>query len=69
MASARTTFTLDEQLAEKARHLGVNVSAAARQGVADAVRAALAQADREAYLRRPEQADVFWTEVEARGQP
>jgi post-segregation antitoxin (ccd killing protein) len=69
MASARTTFTLDEQLAERARQLGVNVSAAARQGVADAVRAALVQADREAYLRQPEHADVFWTEVEAWGEP
>jgi post-segregation antitoxin (ccd killing protein) len=69
MASARTTFTLDEQLAERARQLGINVSAAARQGVADAVRAALAEADREAYLRQPEHADVFWTEVERWGEP
>jgi len=69
MASLRTTFTLDEELAERARRLGVNVSAAARQGVADAVRAALARSDREAYLRRPEHADTSWTEAEAWGQP
>lgn len=69
MASARTTFTLDEELAERARQLGVNVSAAARQGVADAVRAALERADREAYVRQPERADTFWTEVEAWGEP
>ena len=69
MASARTTFTLDEQLAERARQLGINVSAAARQGVADAVRAALAEADREAYLRQPEHVDVFWAEVEGWGEP
>ena len=69
MASTRTTFTLDEQLAERARQLGVNVSAAARQGVADAVRAALAQADREAYLKQPERTDAFWAEVEAWGEP
>lgn len=69
MASARTTFTLDEELAERARQLGVNISAAARQGVADAVRAALARADREAYLRQPEYVDTFWTEVEAWGEP
>ena len=69
MASARTTFTLDEELAERARALGVNVSAAARQGVADAVRAALARADRDAYLRQPERADPFWSEVEAWGEP
>ncbi len=69
MASARTTFTLDEELAERARALGVNVSAAARQGVADDVRAALARADRDAYLRQPERADPFWSEVEAWGEP
>ncbi len=68
MASVRTTFTLDEELAERARQLGVNVSAAARQGVADAVRAALARTDRQAYLRQPERADPLWTEVEAWGE-
>jgi post-segregation antitoxin (ccd killing protein) len=69
MASARTTFTLDEELAERARELGINVSAAARQGVADAVRAALARSDREAYLRHPERADPFWTDAEVWGEP
>lgn len=69
MASSRTTFTLDEDLAERARQLGINVSAAARQGVADAVRAALERADREAYLRQPERADTFWSEVAAWGEP
>ncbi|HLF99310.1 MAG TPA: type II toxin-antitoxin system CcdA family antitoxin [Acidimicrobiia bacterium] len=67
MASLRTTFTLDEELAERARQLGINVSAAARQGVTDAVRAALAEADRDAYQRHPERHDSFWTEVEAWG--
>jgi post-segregation antitoxin (ccd killing protein) len=69
MASSRTTFTLDEELAERARQLGVNISAAARQGVAEAVRAALSRSDREAYLRHPERADAFWTEAEAWGEP
>ena len=69
MACSRTTFTLDEALAERARALGVNVSAAARQGVADAVRAALTRADQDAYLRQPERADTFWTEAEAGGEP
>ena len=69
MASSRTTFTLDEALAERAHQLGVNISAAARQGVADAVRAALERSDREAYLRHPERADTFWTEAEAWGEP
>jgi post-segregation antitoxin (ccd killing protein) len=68
MASVRTTFTLDEALAERARELGVNVSAAARQGVADAVRAALTRSDREAYMRQPEGSDL-WAPVEAWGEP
>lgn len=68
MASLRTTFTLDDELAERARELEINVSAAARQGVADAVRAALARSDREAYKRHPERIDTFWTEAEAWGE-
>jgi post-segregation antitoxin (ccd killing protein) len=65
MASTRTTFTLDDVLADRARQLGINISAAAREGVAAAVRAALARADRAAYERRPERSDPFWTEAEA----
>lgn len=65
MASVRTTFTLDERMAERARELGVNISAAARDGVAAAVREALARSDREAYRRRPERPDPFWREAEA----
>jgi len=68
MASSRTTFTLDDELAERARQLGINISAAARQGVADAVRAAMARADREAYQRHPERPDSFWAEAEAWGE-
>ena len=67
MASSRTTFTLDDELAARARELGVNISAAAREGVASAVRAALTQSDRAAYQRHPEQTDSFWTEAEAWG--
>ena len=67
MAPSRTTFTLDDDLAERARQLGINISAAARQGVADAVRTALAQSDRAAYVRHPERVDEFWTEAEAWG--
>lgn len=69
MASTRTTFTLDQNLAEQARALGVNISSAARQGVCDAVRAALARSDREAYLRHPERLDALWVDVEAWGKP
>lgn len=67
MASTRTTFTLDGRLLEQARRLKVNISAAAREGVATAVRAALAESDRAAYRRMPEQADQFWDEAEAWG--
>lgn len=65
MASTRSTFTVDRALAEEARRRGVNISAAAREGVAAAVRAAMARADREAYRRRPERPDPFWSDVEA----
>lgn len=65
MASSRTTFTLDDELADRARQLGINISAAARQGVVEAVRAALAESDRQAYERHPERPDSFWTGAEA----
>lgn len=64
MASSRSTFTIDDELAERARKLGINVSAAARQGVADAVRAALAASDRDAYARHPEIGDDVWDDAE-----
>jgi post-segregation antitoxin (ccd killing protein) len=66
-STTRTTFTLDDALAEQARRLGVNISAAAREGVAAAVRSALAEADRAAYRRRPEKPDEFWIEAESWG--
>lgn len=56
---------MEESLAEEARRLGVNVSAAARAGVANAVRAALVQADRVAYQAEPEEVGGFWSEAEA----
>ncbi len=65
MASTRTTFTLDDGLAERARELNINVSGAARQGVADAVRKAVADSDRAAYERHPERPDPFWDEAQA----
>lgn len=68
MAGIRTTFTLSKDLAEQARRLGINVSAAARRGVAEAVRASLVQSDRAAYQRYPEQPDPFWTDAEAWGE-
>jgi post-segregation antitoxin (ccd killing protein) len=65
MATTRNTFTIDRALAERARRLKVNVSAAAREGVEAAVRAAMARADRDAYRRRPERPDPFWSDAEA----
>lgn len=65
MASVRTTVTLDDRLVARAHELGINISAAAREGVAAAVRAALNRSDREAYQRLPERPDPFWTEAEA----
>lgn len=65
MASTRSTFTIDRALAERARRLKVNVSAAAREGVEAAVKAAMARTDRDAYRRRPERPDPFWFDVEA----
>ena len=65
MASVRTTFTLDSELAERARQLSVNISAAARRGVTEAVRDALAEADRAAYEQMPERQDPFWEGGEA----
>ena len=65
MASTRTTFTLDDELAARARQLDVNISAAARQGVEAAVRAAFAASDRAAYVRVPEAKDSFWSDAEA----
>ena len=58
---------MDETLSEQARRLGVNVSAAAREGVAAAVLAARLEQDRAAYLEKPERIDEFWTAAEAWG--
>ena len=67
MATTRTTFTLDKELVAQAHRLSVNISAAAREGVADAVRRAMGEADRAAYLRVPETPDDFWDAAEAWG--
>lgn len=67
MATMRTTFTLDRELAEQAQRLRVNISAAARDGVSAAVRQALVEADRAAYERFPEEPDEFWDQAEAWG--
>ena len=63
----RTTFTLDKRLAERARQLDVNISAAAREGVAAAVKRAMGEADRAAYQRFPERPDDFWDDAQVWG--
>ena len=69
MATSRTTFTIEDELVQTARTLGINVSAAARDGVAAAVRAALVASDRAAYKRYPETSDEGWGDSEAWGLP
>ncbi len=59
---------MDDDLADDARRLGINISAAAREGVAAAVRTAQALADRAAYQRHPERADDGWADAEAWGE-
>jgi post-segregation antitoxin (ccd killing protein) len=68
MASSRTTFTLDDSLIERARELGINISAAARKGVTDAVRVALERSDRAAYEKAPESVDPSWANAERWGE-
>ena len=50
----RTTITLDDEVAELARKHEINISAAAREGVEEAIRRARDEADRRAYLEHPE---------------
>ncbi|MFV1991450.1 MAG: type II toxin-antitoxin system CcdA family antitoxin, partial [Acidimicrobiales bacterium] len=58
---------LDDALAKRARQLNINISAAAREGVAAAVRSTLAQSDHDAYERLPERSDGSWEASEAWG--
>ena len=67
MMSTRITFTLDNELAEMARQLNIDVAAAARDGVAAAVKRAMGLSDRAAYQRIPEEPDSSWAEAEAWG--
>ena len=48
-------------MAERARRLEINISAAARDGVAATVRETLAKADRAAYKKHPERSDALHT--------
>jgi post-segregation antitoxin (ccd killing protein) len=65
----RTTVVIEEQLVAEARELGINLSAAAREGLHRAVRRRRAELDRQAYQRQPEVADEAWDDAEAWGPP
>lgn len=67
MARTRITFALDRWLAEQARRLDIDISAAARAGVRAAIRGSLVESDRAAYERLPEEPDDCWDEAEVWG--
>lgn len=69
MASTRSSFTIDRDVAQRARRLKINVSEAAREGVEAAIRVAMARADQDAYRRQPERPDPFWSDIEAWTEP
>lgn len=64
----RTSVIFDDDLADQARELGINVSEAAREGLREAVRRRRAEHDREAYVAHPERADADWDDAEAWGE-
>jgi len=67
MKSKYRTFALDKELALQATRLGIDISRAARAGVAAAVRQAQAMADRDVYARQPERVESSWATAETWG--
>ena len=63
MASTRTTFTLDDDLATRARELNINISAAAPNAVPEAVTKAMTDSDRAAHPKPPQRLDPLWDEL------
>lgn len=63
----RTSVVFDDELADEARKLGINVSEAAREGLREAIRRRRAERDRDAYLAYPETEDTDWDDAEAWG--
>jgi post-segregation antitoxin (ccd killing protein) len=61
----RTSVIFDDELADEARELGINVSEAAREGLREAIRRRRAERDRDAYLAHPETEDADWDDTEA----
>jgi post-segregation antitoxin (ccd killing protein) len=67
--AVRTSVVIDDELAAEARRLGINLSAAAREGLRLAVQRRRAELDRQAYQLQPEAEDPAWEDAEAWGQP
>jgi post-segregation antitoxin (ccd killing protein) len=67
----RTSVVIDDELAAEARQLGINLSAAARDGLRRAVQRRRAELDRQAYQLQPEAEaeDPAWENAEAWCQP
>lgn len=63
----RTSVIFDDELADEARELGINVSEAARDGLRAAIRRRRAERDRDAYLTHPETEAADWDDAEAWG--
>lgn len=63
----RTSVVFDDELADQARELGINISEAAREGLREAIRRRRAERDRDAYLAHPETEDTNWDDAEAWG--
>ncbi len=63
----RTSVVFDDELADEARELGINLSEAAREGLREAIRRRRAERDRNAYLAHPETEDAGWDDAEAWG--
>jgi hypothetical protein len=63
--SVEVTVDVEPELLGLARQLGVDVADAARRGVEQTVRKAMAAADRKAYLLFPEDEDPDWDAAEA----
>ena len=61
----RTSVVFDDELADAARELGINVSEAAREGLRQAIRRRRAERDRDAYLAHPESEDADWDDGES----
>lgn len=65
----RTSVVIDDELADEARELGIDMSEAAHEGLRRAVRRRRAELDRRAYQADPEAEDAAWDDAEAWIEP